>query len=195
MAQRPPGGNHQGRVHPRQFDVTSNLVAGASNVLAVHIFPQPHPGETHEKTIANGTGPNGGVTGLDGPTFLCTIGWDWIPTIRDRDSGLWQDVTLSASGPVVLENPFVTSDLPLPRTDTADLTVQATLRNVTDMSADRHPLRQGRGNRIQADRLPLDRKQRRPSRSRQRRPPRFASKSPVSGGPMVSGRPISTPCA
>ena len=115
------------------FDITSNLVAGASNVLAVHIVPQPHPGETHEKTIANGTGPNGGVTGLDGPTFLCTIGWDWIPTIRDRDSGIWQDVTLSASGPVVLENPFVTSDLPLPRTDTADLTVQATLRNVTDL--------------------------------------------------------------
>ena len=77
------------------FDVTSNLVAGASNVLAVHILPQPHPGDTHEKTIANGTGPNGGVTGLDGPTFLCTIGWDWIPTIRDRDSGIWQDVTLS----------------------------------------------------------------------------------------------------
>ena len=114
------------------FDITSNLVAGTSNVLAVHILPQPHPGETHEKTIANGTGPNGGVTGLDGPTFLCTIGWDWIPTIRDRDSGLWQDVALSVTGPVVLENPFVTSDLPLPRTDTADLTIQATLRNVTD---------------------------------------------------------------
>ena len=46
------------------FDVTSNLVAGASNILAVHISPQPHPGDTHEKTIANGTGPNGGVTGL-----------------------------------------------------------------------------------------------------------------------------------
>jgi hypothetical protein len=115
------------------FDVTSNLVAGASNVLAVHIFPQPHPGDTHEKTIAKGTGPNGGITGMDGPTFLCTIGWDWIPTIRDRDSGPWQDVTLSASGPVVLEDPIVTSDLPLPRTDTADLTVQATLRNVSDM--------------------------------------------------------------
>ena len=114
------------------FDVTTNLLAGASNVLAVHIFPQPHPGETHEKTIAKGTGPNGGITGMDGPTFLCSIGWDWIPTIRDRDSGIWQEVTLSTTGPVVLENPYVTSDLPLPRTDTADLTVQTTLRNVTD---------------------------------------------------------------
>jgi Exo-beta-D-glucosaminidase Ig-fold domain/Malectin domain/Glycosyl hydrolases family 2/Glycosyl hydrolases family 2, sugar binding domain len=114
------------------FDVTTNLVSTGQNVLAVHIIPQPHPGETHEKTIAKGTGLNGGVTGLDGPTFLCSIGWDWIPTIRDRDSGLWRDVTISTTGPVLLQNPFVTSDLPLPRTNTADLTVQATLRNVTD---------------------------------------------------------------
>jgi hypothetical protein len=114
------------------FDVTTNVSVGKPNGLAVHVFPQPHPGVTHEKTVATGTGPNGGVTGLDGPTFLCSIGWDWIPTIRDRDTGIWQDVVLSASGPVVLPDPAITSDLPLPRTDTADLTVQATVRNVTD---------------------------------------------------------------
>jgi hypothetical protein len=114
------------------LDVTPYLVSSGVNALAVHVLPQPHPGETHEKTIAKGTGPNGGVTGLDGPTFLCSIGWDWIPTIRDRDTGIWQDVTLSATGPVVVQDPFVTSDLPLPRTDTADLTVQATVSNVTD---------------------------------------------------------------
>jgi len=114
------------------FDVTPRVTVGKPNALAVHVFPQPHPGETHEKTVATGTGRNGGVTGLDGPTFLCSIGWDWIPTIRDRNTGIWQDVLLSASGPVVLPDPAVTSDLPLPRTDTADLTVQATVRNVTD---------------------------------------------------------------
>src|ERR1035437_2752291 len=31
---------------------------------------------------------------LDGPTFLATEGWDWIPAIRDRNSGIWQPVTL-----------------------------------------------------------------------------------------------------
>ncbi len=114
------------------FNVTPCVTVGAANALAVHVRPQPHPGATHEKTIAGGTGLNGGVTGLDGPTFLCSIGWDWIPTIRDRDTGIWQDVILSATGPVVVQDPYVTSDLPLPRIDTADLTVQATLRNVTD---------------------------------------------------------------
>ena len=114
------------------FDVTSLVTVGGTNALAVHVLPQPHPGTTHEKTMATGTGPNGGITASDGPTFLCTIGWDWIPTIRDRDTGIWQDVTLSASGPVVVEDPYVTSEIPLPRTDSADLTVRATLRNVTD---------------------------------------------------------------
>jgi hypothetical protein len=114
------------------FNVTPCVTVGAANALAVHVRPQPHPGATHEKTIASGAPLNGGVTGLDGPTLLCSIGWDWIPTIRDRDTGIWQDVILSATGPVVVQDPYVTSDLPLPRTDTADLTVQATVRNVTE---------------------------------------------------------------
>lgn len=114
------------------FNVTTQVIAGEAAALAVLILPEPHPGQAHQKTIATGTGRNGGVTALDGPTFLCSLGWDWIPTIRDRDIGIWQDVSLSASGPVILQDPYVTSDLPLPRTDSADLTVQATVRNVTD---------------------------------------------------------------
>lgn len=113
------------------FDITSLVTVGQPNGLAVRVVPQPHPGQSHEKTIQTGTGPNGGVTGLDGPTFLCTVGWDWIPTIRDRDTGLWQDVMLSPSGPVVIEDPYVVSDLSLPRLDSAEVTVQATVRNVT----------------------------------------------------------------
>jgi hypothetical protein len=116
------------------FDITTLVNVGESNALAVRIQPQPHPGETHEKTIAKGTGLNGGVTSLDGPTFLCSIGWDWIPTIRDRNSGIWQDVILSATGPVVIKDPYVTTHLPLPRTDTADLTIEATVTNVTELA-------------------------------------------------------------
>jgi Glycosyl hydrolase 2 galactose-binding domain-like/Exo-beta-D-glucosaminidase Ig-fold domain/Glycosyl hydrolases family 2/Glycosyl hydrolases family 2, TIM barrel domain len=113
------------------FDVTSCINIDGSNTLAVQILPEPNPGVAHQKTIAGGTGLNGGVSAADGPTFLCSIGWDWIPTIRDRNMGIWQDVTLSASGPVLIQNPYVTSQLPLPRTDSADLTVQATVSNVT----------------------------------------------------------------
>jgi hypothetical protein len=77
-------------------------------------------------------GQNGGVTALDGPTFLSTIGWDWLDAVRDRDTGIWQKVFLSATGPVQLKDPFVTTDLPLPKIDSADVTVAATVENVSD---------------------------------------------------------------
>ena len=113
------------------FDISPYVKAGENAAVAVQIQPPPHPGKPHEHTASAGTGGNGGILSEDGPTFLCSLGWDWIPPIRDRDIGIWQKVELSSSGPVVLEDPFVTSDLPLPRTDSADLTVQATLRNLS----------------------------------------------------------------
>jgi hypothetical protein len=114
------------------FDITANVTAGKKATLAVLVAPQPHPGTPHEHTLHNGMGLNGGESAIDGPTFLCTIGWDWIPAIRDRDTGIWQKVFLSATGAVVVKDPLVTTDLPLPRTDSADIGVQATLENVTD---------------------------------------------------------------
>jgi glycosyl hydrolase family 2/Ig-like domain-containing protein len=114
------------------FDITDFVDPGQQAAVAVRIFPPPHPGVHAEKTQQAGTGPNGGILAGDGPTFLSTIGWDWIPTIRDRDIGIWQTVFLSATGPVVLRDPLITTDLPLPRTDSAELNVQTTVRNVTD---------------------------------------------------------------
>ena len=114
------------------FDVTPMVKAGKKMALAVLVSPQPHPGTPHEHTIRDGVGKNGGITAIDGPTFLSTIGWDWLPAIRDRDSGIWQKVFLSASGPVVIKDPLVTTDLPLPKTDAADVAVQARVENVTD---------------------------------------------------------------
>lgn len=114
------------------FDLTGMVKPGERAVLAVRVSPQPHPGDPHEHTIANGLGKNGGITAIDGPTFLSTIGWDWIPAIRDRDTGIWSDVYLSATGPVVVKDPLVTTDLPLPRTDSTDVAIQTTVENVTD---------------------------------------------------------------
>lgn len=113
------------------FDVTANVTPGSKAVVAVLVSPEPHPGAPHLHTVRLGIGPNGGLSSLDGPTFLSTIGWDWLPTIPDRDTGIWQKVFLSSTGPVTISNPFVITDLPLPRTDSADLTVKATLENVT----------------------------------------------------------------
>ncbi len=125
-------GTIQGAFVRRRFDITKLVKPGETAVLAVKVTPQPHPGVPHEHTIANGVGKNGGITAIDGPAFLCTIGWDWLNAVRDRDTGLWQKVWLSASGPVLVEDPLVITDLPLPSTATADVTVKATLENTSD---------------------------------------------------------------
>ncbi|MGB7170716.1 MAG: sugar-binding domain-containing protein [Acidobacteriaceae bacterium] len=125
-------GTIQGAFIRGRFDITKFVKAGETAVLAVRVSPQPHPGVPHEHNIVNGVGRNGGITAIDGPTFLCTIGWDWLQAVRDRDTGLWRKVWLSASGPVLVEDPLVITDLPLPRTDTADVTVKAAIENTSD---------------------------------------------------------------
>jgi glycosyl hydrolase family 2/Ig-like domain-containing protein len=114
------------------FDITAQAKPGQLAVVAVLITPEPNPGGPHEHTLRNGVGQNGGITALDGPTFLSTLGWDWLDAVRDRDTGIWQKVFLSATGPVVVKDPLVTTDLPLPKTDSSDVTVETTVENVSD---------------------------------------------------------------
>ena len=118
------------------FDVTRELLPGRANVLAVLIHPPPHPGIPSEESIAYGPGENGGSMAIDGPTFIATEGWDWIPGIRDRDSGLWQDVRLEASGAIRILDANVITQLPLPRTDQAALTLIVPLDNASAAARD-----------------------------------------------------------
>lgn len=113
-----------------RFEVAGRLVAG-ENTLAVLISPPPHPGIAHEQSLAAGPGENGGLQALDGPAFFATEGWDWIPGVRDRDSGLWQDVLLCASGPVTVDAPRVIATLNPPALDQARVTVEVPLHNGT----------------------------------------------------------------
>ncbi len=110
------------------FDITGYVKPGKQAGLLVLVSPQPHPGNPHEHNLANGVGKNGGETALDGPTFLSTIGWDWLPAVRDRDTGIWQPVTLDSTGPVQIKDPVVVSDLDL-AAHTADLSVTSTVVN------------------------------------------------------------------
>ncbi len=125
-------GDIKGAFQRGQFDVTALVTAGQPAGVAVYISPPANAGDPWEKTVANGRGPNGGVLSKDGPTFLAALGWDWIPGIRDRNIGIWRQVTLSASGPVLVVDPFVTTELPLPSTAYADVTIETRVRNVSD---------------------------------------------------------------
>lgn len=114
------------------FDVTKWAKPGEKNVLAVMVAPPPDPGIPSEQSIKYGPGDNGGKMCLDGPSFECAEGWDWIPAIRDRDTGIWQDVILRATGPVIIGDSQVITLLPLPDTSRADVTMKTELHNASD---------------------------------------------------------------
>ncbi|TDX01270.1 glycoside hydrolase family 2 protein [Dinghuibacter silviterrae] len=93
------------------LDVSKAIAAGGANVLAVKIFPLDQPGlpappqlKAMGDFFLNG-GPNGDIG--QNVTMLCSIGWDWIPEVHDRNIGIWQPVYLRTTGQVVIEQPRV----------------------------------------------------------------------------------------
>jgi beta-mannosidase len=124
-------GDIRGAFSRGRFDVTAGVTPGQPAAIAVLIHPPTVPADPLEQTQQWGLGLNGGVMSHDGPTFVSTQGWDWIPGIRDRDIGIWQRVTLSASGPAVVRDPYVTSAV-APDRSSADVTVETTVENATD---------------------------------------------------------------
>ncbi|MGA7159338.1 MAG: discoidin domain-containing protein [Acidobacteriaceae bacterium] len=117
------GGFMRGR-----FDVTGKLRAGEKNALAVLIKKNDTPGSTKQKTLET-PGRNGGALGADNPTYHAAIGWDWIPTVRGRDIGIWGAVTVVKTGAVTVERPHVSAAMALPDTSSADVTVTVDLVN------------------------------------------------------------------
>ena len=86
-----------------EFDLTKLAKVGAKNVIAL---------ET--------TAPAKEDLGI---TWV-----DWNPTPADKDLGIWKEVSLTATGPVAIRNPFVKTQLNQDFT-AAELTVAADLRN------------------------------------------------------------------
>ena len=89
-----------------EFDITAIARPGSENVLAVEVFP-PQP--------------------LD-------LGLTWVdvnPAPPDKNMGLWQEVFLTAGGPVATRYPQVVSHVDLPSLETAHLTVHVDLHNAS----------------------------------------------------------------
>ena len=123
-------GRIEGAFREAEFDVTGILKDGR-NDLAVLIYENEHYGAVKEQT-AYTTDQNGGIVGADNPTMHATIGWDWIPTVRGRDIGIWDDVYLAFRGPVTIKDPFVRTVMPLPDTTVAGVLAEVTLVNDSD---------------------------------------------------------------
>ncbi len=82
------------------YNITKYLDQNGKNRLAVIVYP-PDP-------VGN---PNGGQGG-DGTiaknvTNQYVAGWDWIQPIHDRNTGIWDKVTLEETGPVKINDPHI----------------------------------------------------------------------------------------
>lgn len=124
-------GDMKGAFIRGEFNITDLVNKNGENILAVHVFPPHNPGIPHEQSMIAGQGLNGGVLSTDGPTFISSIGWDWIPGIRDRNTGVWQDVRLKAGGDIVIGDPLVTTDILLPDTTQAKISIKNIVKNIT----------------------------------------------------------------
>jgi hypothetical protein len=100
---------HYGMFLRQEYNITRFLTNSGDNRLAVIVYP-PNP-------VGN---PNGGQGG-DGTiarnvSIQYTAGWDWIQPIPDRNTGIWDKVTIKKTGAVKISDPQVITLVPGIRT-------------------------------------------------------------------------------
>ena len=118
-----------------EFDVSKVIQPGKENILAVRITPE----QAIPKIVPGDPIRIEGSVEL-GDTWLDWLNWKYIgvhdPATGygfsfppDRNAGVWKRVYLSTTGPVSIRNPYVATDLPLPTTTPASLTVYCDVEN------------------------------------------------------------------
>ncbi len=134
-----PGYAHsiEGAFTRAKFDVSALANFGGRNYLAVLIHRNRTPGLVTTQGLAEGPLPNGGELGQDNPTIHAAVGWDWLPTIRGRDTGIYNDVTVTYGGAVQLENAWMDTDLDI-RETSANISAKnlAAGKSVTPLAAE-----------------------------------------------------------
>jgi len=96
---------HEGMYLRITYNISRFLAKDGNNRLAVIVYP-PNP-------VGN---PNGGQGG-DGEiarnvSHQYVAGWDWIQPTRDRNTGIWDKVTIEKVNAVNLKNPHLISLVP-----------------------------------------------------------------------------------
>lgn len=117
---------HEGMFLRKSFNITSYLRTDRPNILAVLVYPPDPAGN-----------PNGGQGG-DGQiarnnTMQYTPGWDWIQPVRDRNTGIWDEVTLTTTGPVKLKAPHIRTHVAGVRMPDADKQKEASIRTSVEV--------------------------------------------------------------
>lgn len=128
-------GNMSGMFKPDYIDITDFAHIGQKNALAIKVYPVDMPGTIKPKQWgAAGEFHNGGdgIIGLN-TTMLMSVGWDFTfnDGIRDRNTGIWKNISLYATNKAVLRHQFIKSELAKPNYDLAKETVSVEVSNPT----------------------------------------------------------------
>lgn len=117
-----------------KFNITPYARAGVRNCIAVKIHQVDHPGDPNPGTqfVVFGAGRGNASDIFKDETLKMSGGWDCAPVVRDRNMGIYQDVFIEAIGNVSIEDPYITTTLPLPDTTRADIHLQTELKNNSD---------------------------------------------------------------
>lgn len=103
-------GNIEGAFKRGRFELTPYLLPNDTNWVHILVHKNDHFGAVKVKNAAT-TDINGGVLGLDNPTFHASIGWDWITSTPGREVGIWNKVWLSKETAIHMSDPCVTTQL------------------------------------------------------------------------------------
>ncbi|MDT5064022.1 MAG: exo,4-beta-D-glucosaminidase [Mycobacterium sp.] len=111
-----------------ELDVTPWIEPGRTNTLAVKVTPERAMQDVNGVELADSWFDwiNWNYLGYQGPNKNPANGNSFVP---DRNAGIWKPVYLRTSGAVAIGDTAVNSELPLPSTDTARLTIHTSLRN------------------------------------------------------------------
>ena len=114
-----------------KYDITPFVAVGKENAVAVKIYQvdnvgTPSPGYLFQPF---GQARGQGQEIFRDVTLKFMAGWDCSPVVRDRNMGIYQNVYLTYTDDVKIEHPYIVTDLQLPDTTNAYLTVSAELRN------------------------------------------------------------------
>ncbi|MFV0378059.1 MAG: glycoside hydrolase family 2 protein [Mangrovibacterium sp.] len=96
---------HYGMYLRQTYNITRLLATDGNNRLAVIVYPvdpvgNPNGGQGGDGTIARNV------------SHQYVAGWDWIQPIRDRNTGIWDKVSLETTRSVNLQNPHVVTLVP-----------------------------------------------------------------------------------
>lgn len=114
-----------------KYNVTDIVKKKGTNFLAIKIYPVDHPGMPGTQKVVFGTNRQQAKDIFKDETLKISGGWDCALPVRDRNMGLYRKVYLSFTGNVDIINPYIVTDLPLPDTTSANLSITASLFNTS----------------------------------------------------------------